>query len=100
MPDAGRELPPYFVTHSVSLAPGCERRFEPGEWADAIVVVEQGEIELECLGGTCSRFATGSLLCFESLPLRTLRNAGSEPALLIAVSRRSDESSPGAASHE
>ena len=46
-----------------------------------------GEIELECLGGTRSRFGTGALLCFDSLPLRTLRNAGREPAHLIALSR-------------
>ena len=93
-------MPPLFVTRTVTVAPGCERPFEPREWAGAIVVVEQGAIELECLGGTCSRFAAGAVLCFESLPLRTLRNAGREPALLIAVSRRTDEASPGAASHE
>ena len=49
--------------------------------------MQQGEIELECLGGTRSCFGAGALLCFDSLPLRTLRNAGGEPALLIAVSR-------------
>ena len=69
------------------LAAGCERRYERSEWADAIVLVERGEIELECLGGTRSRFATGALLCFDSLPLRTLRNAGGEAALLFAVAR-------------
>ena len=93
-------LPPLFVVRRVMVGPGRERLYEHGEWADAIVLVRAGEIELECLGGTRSRFGTGSLLCFDSLPLRTLRNAGREPALLIALSRFSaaDESSLRAAS--
>ena len=81
------DAPPHLVVRSVTLAAGCERPYEQSEWADAIVLVQQGEIELECLGGTRSCFGTGALLCFDSLPLRTLRNAGGEPALLIAVSR-------------
>ena len=82
---------PRFVARTVTIAAGCERRYERSEWADAIVVVQTGEIELECLGGTCSRFGTGAVLCFDSLPLRTLRNAGREPAVLIAVSRRTGD---------
>jgi hypothetical protein len=80
-------LPPLFVVRRVLVGPGRERLYEHGEWADAIVLVQAGEIELECVGGTRSRFGTGALLCFDSLPLRTLRNAGREPALLIALSR-------------
>jgi hypothetical protein len=115
------ELSPLLVARSFTLAAGCERRYEHSEWADAIVVVHQGEIELECLAGTCARFGTGAVLCFDSLPLRTLRNGGRGPALLIAVSRRAgaslstsrsamraaapgasatDESRPSAASHQ
>jgi hypothetical protein len=85
------ELPPLFVARSVTVAAGCERPYELSEWADAIVLVQEGAIELECLGGTRSCFGTGALLCFDSLPLRTLRAAGGEPALLIAVSRLSGD---------
>jgi hypothetical protein len=81
------DLPRLFLARSVTVAAGCELPYEHGDWADAIVLVQQGEIELECLGGTRSCFGAGALLCFDSLPLRTLRNASGEPALLIAVSR-------------
>jgi hypothetical protein len=88
LPFAEREPSPRFVARTVSFAPGCERRYARNEWADAIVVVQQGEIELVCLAGTCARFGAGAVLCFDSLPLRAVRNGGRGPALLIAVSRR------------
>ena len=83
-----RRLPEGFAARTFTIAAGCERGYEQREWADSIIVVEEGVIELECLGGTRSRFAAGAVLCFDSLPLRTLRNTGREPALLSAVSRR------------
>ncbi|MBA2533395.1 MAG: hypothetical protein H0V21_00120 [Rubrobacter sp.] len=54
----------------------------------ALVVVERGEIELECERGTRRRFGRGSVLWVSGLPLRALRNSGRGPALLVAVSRR------------
>jgi quercetin dioxygenase-like cupin family protein len=100
----GRRLPASFEIRLVAVAPGCDRAFDRAEWQDALVVVERGEIELECERGTHRRFARGAVLCFARLPLRTLRNPGAEPALLAAVSRRpqpaisTDESAPRSAS--
>jgi hypothetical protein len=54
------------------------------EWAGALVVVETGPIELECLSG--SR-ASGAVLFFDSLPLRTLRNRQWQPAVLSSLTR-------------
>jgi hypothetical protein len=78
--------------------PGCRRRVvvvEAGEemaydgaaWVDSIVLVERGEVELECASGGRERFAQGALLCLGCVQLRTLRNLGEESAVLIAVTR-------------
>lgn len=88
----GRRVPPAFDVRVVTLAPGGERAYDDAEWWDAIVAVERGELELECLGGGRRSFERGSVLWLDGLPLRALRNSGREPVLLVAVSRRSDES--------
>jgi hypothetical protein len=77
-----------FLVRAVAVAPGCERAYDEAEWRDAIVSVTCGEIELECLGGGRHRFRAGEMLWLAGLPLRVLRNCGTEPALLVAVSRR------------
>jgi hypothetical protein len=79
---------PGFAVRAVEVEAGGERAYDEAEWRDAIVVVARGEIELEGRGGVCSRFDRGSVLWFAGLPLRRLRCRGSEPALLVAVSRR------------
>jgi hypothetical protein len=83
----GRELPHGFAAHHVAIDPGCERPYESTEWSDALVVVEAGELELECIGGTRARFDGGAVLFLDSLPLKVLRNCGRKSLLLIAVSR-------------
>ena len=83
----GRSLPPAFVLRMVAIAPGGRRRYDSDEWRDALVVVEQGELELECLSGCRHCFPRGGVLWLAGLPLRALHNKGCEPALLAAVSR-------------
>ena len=77
-----------FAVHAVGLAPGGEHAYDAAEWRDALVLVERGEVELECAGGSHERFTAGDVIALAGLPLRTLRNRGTEPALLVAVSRR------------
>jgi quercetin dioxygenase-like cupin family protein len=72
----------------IAIEPGCERAYDEAEWRDALVSVTRGEIELECLGGSRHRFRTGDVLWLAGLPLRALRNRGTEPVLLVTVSRR------------
>ena len=85
----------------VTIAANGERAYDEAEWRDALVVVERGEIELECLGGSRHRFRSGNVLWLTGLPLRVLRNRGVVPAVLTAVSRGSDEFSAGGRSeHE
>jgi len=83
-----RPLPPAFELRAVAVAPGCERAYQEAEWRDSLVVVERGEIELQCRHGYRRRFGRGDVLWLVGLPLRTLHNRGHEPALVVAVSRR------------
>ena len=97
----GRELPETFRVARVAIEPGGERPYVPGDWTDALVVVEAGELELECEAGSRARFREGAVLVLHPLPLRTLRNPGGRALVLTAVSRRrSDESRPLSASHQ
>jgi hypothetical protein len=84
----GRPLPEPFERRLVVVPPGSERAFDEAEWRDALVVVECGEIELECLGGTRCRFGRGDVLWLIGLPVRALHNPARTPAVVVATSRR------------
>lgn len=84
----GRPLGPAFEMRVVEVAPGRTKAYDEAEWRDALVVVEHGEIELECTEGWREHFERGAVLCLDGLPLRVLRNRGHLPAVLVAVSRR------------
>jgi hypothetical protein len=79
-----------FRRRVIELAADEELRIDAGAWRDAIVFVENGEIELECCAGECRRFAIGAVLCLAP-PVSVLRNCGGDRARLIAVSRRTRE---------
>ncbi len=80
----GRRLRAWTVT----LPPGETKAFVAAEWADTLVVVEEGELEVECRSGRCERFAAGSVLTFAGLPVRRFHNRGSTRVRLAAVTRR------------
>jgi len=81
-------LPPRFRLHGVTLDPGSTRPFREEEWLDALVVVERGEIELECRAGSRRRFPAGAVMWLHGMDLQALHNPGDEPTVLSAVSRR------------
>jgi hypothetical protein len=83
----GRPVPSRFRIRRIALAPGVEHDTEAGEWTDSLVVVESGSVEVVCHGGSRRTFSRGDILCLSLLPLRALRNAGPNDALLIAVRR-------------
>jgi hypothetical protein len=80
-------LPEGFSRRVFSVAPGLELGLEPASLPDAIVVVEQGELELECQAGTCRRFGRGSMIPIARLPIAHIRSFGPDPLVLVAVSR-------------
>jgi hypothetical protein len=76
-----------FRLRTVAVSPGAERVYDSEEWRDALVVVEHGELELEAVSGARCRFGHGDMLWLVGLPLRALRNGGTETVVLAAVSR-------------
>jgi hypothetical protein len=82
-----RPLPEGFSRSVFRVAPGLELDVEPGGIPDAIMVVEQGELELECRSGTRRRFECGSMIPLGRLPAARFRSVGPGPLVLVAVSR-------------
>src|SRR5262245_21804644 len=86
-----RPLPEGFSRRVFRLGPGLELALEPGHMPDAVVVVEQGELELACRAGTCRRFGRGSMIPIARLPVSCVRSVGPGELTLVAVSRATDE---------
>ena len=78
---------PGFARRTVVLGPGVSRRSHDAEWDDALVIVERGEVGLECTAGGRRRFGAGSVLWLTGISLAALHNEGTEPVVLIAVTR-------------
>jgi hypothetical protein len=76
-----------FVRRTVVLDPGTSRQSHDAEWHDAIVMVECGDVELECAAGGRRRFAAGAVLWLTGIDIRVLHNVGRDPVVLVAVSR-------------
>jgi hypothetical protein len=83
-----RPLSDAFERRLVAIPPGFARRYHEAEWWDALVIVERGDLELECVGGGRRRFARGDVMWLSGHPLVALHNPGPDAALLVAVSRR------------
>jgi hypothetical protein len=77
-----------FEAHVVTVPPGGRRAHDDAEWRGALVVITQGEIELEMTDDTSCRLARGAVLWLTGLSLRALRNPGATPAVLVGVARR------------
>ncbi|MFL5896251.1 MAG: hypothetical protein ACJ76Z_14210 [Thermoleophilaceae bacterium] len=95
-------VPPAFERRIIGLEPGAVRDYDESEWRDVLVVVESGRVELEALGGARALFGCGAVLWLAGLPLRLLRNPGSDAAVLVAISRRPMNlpASPGLNGHD
>ena len=81
-------LPPRFRLHGVTIPPGSSHAYSAEEWVDALIVVERGEIELECRRGGRRRFPAGAVMWLQGMDLHAIHNPGIEPTVLSAVSRR------------
>ncbi len=80
-------LPTRFRLRELTLQAGCSHPFRDEDWDDALVVVERGEIELECRAGIRRRFPAGAIMWLHGMNLRALHNPGEQPTVLSAVSR-------------
>jgi hypothetical protein len=84
---AGASSDAFEVRHDV-LAPGDCRPHDDAAWRDAVVLVEHGHLELECVRGRRHAFPQGSVLWLAGLQVRRLHNRRREPVVLVVVSRR------------
>ena len=89
-----RALGSSFRRRVVTIAPGRARLYDAAEWRDALVVVEQGEVHIECRAGRFRPFAQGAVLWLTGLALRALHNRGPQPAVLVAVWRAAPDDAP------
>ncbi|QFU90055.1 Glyoxalase-like domain protein [Amycolatopsis sp. YIM 10] len=76
-----------FRRRKVVIPPGGRRCFDEDEWADALVCVESGVVELVCSTGEAPRYGRGALLWLTGLPVEVLCNPGRVDAVVHAVSR-------------
>jgi len=51
----GRKLPDHVACRQTMIGESCQLSHDPREWADALVVVESGELELECYKASAGR---------------------------------------------
>lgn len=79
---------PRFRRRVVTIPPEATVPFVDAEWADAIVTVERGDVDLCCARGGRRRFTAGAILVLTGLGLRELHNAGVNDVVLVAFSRR------------
>lgn len=84
------DLPPAFERWRVELEPGSHRPTEAREWAGALVLIEAGSLEVDCVTGGQRSFAEGDLLALGWLPITRLRNPGRGVTRLVAVRRHGD----------
>jgi len=83
----GKRCPESFRLSTVILQPGDAVEWQPSEWANALIVVERGELEVELRSGTRAWFREGAILVLAGLSVRQVRNRGGEPLVLSALSR-------------
>ena len=77
----------------VVLGPGCELHVSEDARGDALVEIEDGEVEVELASGRRQRFVVGDLIWLRDASLRALPSA---PAVVVALWRTvRDEKSGG-----
>jgi len=83
----GDPVPEGFARRVHRVAPGLELDLDE---CDAIAVVEEGVVELECRSGARRRFGRGAMFPLARLCVAHVRSVGSSPLVLVAVSRRAE----------
>jgi len=84
----GRGCPPNVRRRTVVVSPGEALEVRRADWIDTLVVVELGELDVECHDGTRARFGAGAILALDTPEPRRLRAATDTPLVLSALSRR------------
>lgn len=86
----GAPSPQGFQVRLVILGPGDSLGYRVGDWLATLIVVERGELDVECDSGTHARFGQGAVLTFAGVPVSRLHSVGDVPLVLSALSRTAD----------
>ncbi len=78
---------PRFRRRVVTIPPAHTLPFVAADWADALVTITRGEVDLCSAMGARRRFAAGAILVLAGLSVQALHNPGLEDVVLVAVSR-------------
>ena len=84
----GRGCPSNVRRRTIVVSPGEALEVRRADWVDTLVVVEFGELDVECHDGTRARFGAGAILALDTPEPRRLRAATDTPLVLSALSRR------------
>ena len=76
-----------FECWAVRIGPGEERSVAPEEWADALVLIRAGQLDVQCEEGSHRTFHRGDMLALHWLRACNLANLGAESVELLAVRR-------------
>lgn len=68
------------------FSPAESRMIAADEWRDALVLVQDGTLEVRCSAGETAHFATGSVLCLDRVPGGSV-TAGAEGAVVVVKHR-------------
>ncbi len=80
--------PPSIERRTVTVEPHASLAYDSDHWTDALVLLTEGNLQLEDLSGREWHLGRGSVPCLAELPLRRLHNPGLATAALIVVTRR------------
>ena len=83
-----------FECFRVTIPAGTDHPTRADDWSGALVVVEQGAIEVVCRGGARRSFGRGSFLSLSCLPVVCLRNAGPAESVIAGYRRRGGVDQP------
>jgi hypothetical protein len=82
-----RRPPPVGRVRIVVLRPARSLEYRREHWADALVIVERGTLEVELTSGDRARFGSGAILAFATVEPRRLNNPGACFLVISALTR-------------
>ena len=91
----GRPIPDSFPVTRLTIPPRSARVTEAELWAESLVVVHRGDVEVESAGGARETFHPGDVLCLEWVGARVVRNHGADEAEVVSIRRFGGDSDEG-----
>ena len=80
-------LPGSVTRSTVVIPPGASLPYDAAAWQGALVLLTAGSVHLVPADGRGVHFRTGAILTLQGLALRSIENPGSDPAVLVVLTR-------------